>query len=216
MKSSNIRKLNYQMIFEENDPQKDGKNTEEKLYETEELLEKKESIWQKNLEKACEEAYQKGIKEGEKDGYKRASAEVDDKINTLEKAFEDAHNQWLNNREEIVSHLISTAFDITEAIIGVKPKQGSNVEEKLKSELNELMQKLDQECKTDLYVSADDMSIIQNLLNHYENELSVKVHVLDSCEQGEFIVENSKMKVVKKFKNLLSDFKESLSIPDWS
>lgn len=204
------------MIFDEDGPQKDEKKTEEKLTEAKELLKKKDSYWQEKLEKVREEAYEKGVKDGTQNAYKKATAEIDERVGALEKAFVNAHNQWLKNQEEHVPYLINIAFDLTEAIIGVKPNKNNHVEERLKSELQKLFQKIDQQMKCTLHISKEDAPMIESLLKSYEDELTVKVEVKDSCKPGEFILENNEMKAVRKFERLLSDFKESLSIPQWS
>jgi len=216
MKRNNITRLNYQMIFDEGDPQQDEQQTEKKLSEVKKLLEEKENAWQDKLDKVRDEAYQKGLANGTKEGYMKASAEIDKKIGDLEKAFKEAHKQWIKNQEEITPNLISIAFDLTEAIIGMKPGKSGPVEEKLTSELNKLLQKIDQKTKSTLFISEDDKALVNSLLKEYEDELTVNVRVTNTCEQGEFVLENKEMKAARNFKQLLSDFKESLSIPHWS
>jgi len=216
MKSNNITKLNYQMIFDEDGTQKDDEETERKLTEAKELLQKKDTHWKEKLEEVREEAYKKGFRDGTKTGYKKATAEIGERIGGLEKAFDEAHDQWLKNQEEIAPDLLNIVFDLTEAIIGVKPPKNSHVQEKLAGELNKLLQKIDQQTKSILYVSEEDLAMIKAMIEHYDDELSVKIQVKDSCEPGEFMLENNEMKVVRTFEGLLSDFKESLSIPQWS
>jgi len=216
MKSNNITKLNYQMIFDEDGTRKDDEETERKLTEAKELLQKKDTHWKEKLEEVREEAYKKGFRDGTSNGYKKATAEIGERIGGLEKAFDEAHDQWLKNQEEIAPDLLNIVFDLTEAIIGVKPPKNSHVQEKLAGELNKLLQKIDQQTKSILYVSEEDLAMIKAMIEHYDDELSVKIQVKDSCEPGEFMLENNEMKVVRTFEGLLSDFKESLSIPQWS
>lgn len=203
------------MIFDEGGPQQNEKNAEEKLSEAKELLKEKDNYWQKKLEKVRAEAYQRGVKDGTESGYKKAADELDEKVGELQKVFQQAHTQWIKNQEEIAPNLISIAFDITEAIIGVKPEGSGPVQEKLTSELSSLLQMIDQNTKSTLHISEEDKPMVVSLLNHYEEELTVNVRISNSCEPGEFILENNEMKAERTFKKLISDFKESLSIPYW-
>jgi vacuolar-type H+-ATPase subunit E/Vma4 len=130
--------------------------------------------------------------------------------------FQESHARWIKNQEEIAPNLISIAFDITEAIIGVKPENSGPVQEKLTSELSHLLLAIDQHTKSTIYISEQDKPLVVSLLNHYEEELTVNVRISDSCEPGEFIFENNEMKAERTFKKLISDFKESLTIPYWS
>lgn len=216
MKSNNITRLNYQMIFNEDDPHEGKKESERKLSEARELLEEKDSYWQEKLQKARDEAYEQGKKEGIDSGYKKAAAEIDEKVSTLEKAFQEAHTQWKKNQEEIGEGLINVAFDMAEAIIGAKPSQNGPVQKQLQNEIEKLLRSVDVETKSALYVNKEDKSVADTLLKKYDDELTVKVHVSEKCKPGEFILENNEMKVVRNLKMLLSDFKESLSIPHWS
>lgn len=215
MNNKDVTRLNYQMIFEGPEPQKDDKEAEKKLAQAEELLQERETQWEEKIIKVREGAYQKGLKDGIKEGYEEATAELDEKIIALEKAFNKSHQQWLQTQESLIPNLMGLVLDITEKIIGAKPAQDSRVVEKLEEELHEVLQKVGHETKPVLYINEVDAAIIRKLVKQYEDELTVKVQVKDTCKPGEFILENNQAKVVRNFKMLLSDFKKSLSIPDW-
>ncbi len=215
MNSKDITRLNYQMIFEEAEPQKDNMEAEKKLAEAEELLHERESQWKEKLKKVREDAYQNGFKDGRKEGFEEATAELDEKIIELEKAFNKSHQQWLETQESLIPYLMGLVFDITEKIIGAKPARDSRVVEKLENELHEVLQKMGHETKPVLYINEVDAALTKKLVKQYNDELTVKVQVKDSCKPGEFILENGQAKVVRNFKILLNDFKKSLSIPDW-
>ena len=215
MTNKDITRLNYQMIFEEASPQKDDKETEKKLAEAEELLHERESQWKEKLKKVREDAYRKGFKDGRKEGFEEAAAELDEKIIDIEKAFKKSHQQWLETQESLIPNLMSLVFDITEKIIGAKPARDSRVVEKLELELHEVLQKVDIETKSVLYINEVDSAITKKLVKQYEDELTVNVQVKDTCQPGEFILENNQTKVVRNFKTLLNDFKKNLSIHDW-
>lgn len=216
MENKNITRLNYQMIFEEEKPRKQKEDTHNKLVQAELLHKEKIKYWQEQLKTERERAYNKGFNEGKRIGRDEANAELDKKITVLKNAFEESHQQWMKTQKKTAPALINLACDIAEKIIGSKPENDSNIVAKLENELRQALKKLDDRTKTVLQINKANAEIVQKMLKQYEDQLTVRVEISETCTSGEFVLENKETKVVRDIKLLLNEFKNNISIPaEW-
>ncbi len=216
MENNNVTRLNYQMIFEEKIPDNDTDDYQSKLISANLKHEKQIKHWQERLKRECEKAYKHGLKEGIIIGKNEANAELEKKITVLKKAFEAAHQQWLNLQEETAPGLINLACDIAEKIIASKPKNDSNIIKKTEAELRSVLKKMNSKTRTELKVNHLDAEIAKKLINEFDDELTVKIILTEECSQGEFILEDNDKKLIRKFKLMLNDFKKkSVILSHW-
>lgn len=205
-------RLSYEMIFKE---QFSSDTKEEDELDIEELLEKKQQEWKKKLQQATEEAYQNGLDEGLKKGLEEARSEIDIKLKGLENAFQEAHVEWQERQQILETGLLNLVFEISETILGM-PVENPAIREKLDGELGPLLQKLEEHTKPFLLVSEADFEYVQRLKDRIAPKTTVTIHPDKTFNSGEFKLETNHETVVHQFQTMLSDFKESLSLPLWN
>ncbi|MCH8557580.1 MAG: hypothetical protein LAT84_07160 [Balneolia bacterium] len=216
MEKKNVARLSYQMIFEDSKPHNAEPTLEEKLAEAERVLKETNRRWHNKLKADVEKAQRKGLEEGKEIGRKEAYDEIDSKIATLKKAFEQSHVQWAELQEDTAPAIINLACDLSDKIMGARPAEESTVLARMKQELRDALKKIDVKTKPELRICASDADIVSRLIEQYSDEMSIKIKVDESCGPGEFVLENNQTKVVRKFSVLLEDFRKSLALPDWN
>lgn len=209
-----ITRLNYQMIFDDEHPEKKEKNSNKKTLSPEAKLKEKEVYWEKKHGQIEKSAYQKGFQEGLKKGRAEAAAEIDQKLAAIEGALQQAHNEWTQLQRELTPGLLNLIFDITEKILGV-PVPGSRIEKPLEDALSAFMQSADQISRPILKISPEDMDLVRSILKRYADGLTVQLQEDKHLKPGEFVFETDRKKVVRTYKMMLDDLKKNLSLPDW-
>ncbi|MEX2657559.1 MAG: hypothetical protein WD272_08605 [Balneolales bacterium] len=198
-------KLNYEMIFDEN--QQDQKSSDIKN-----ILKKKQDEWKSELEEVKSQAFERGLAQGNKEGFEKALLETDKKLAVLENGFREAVDAWQANQELLKPGLLKLVFDISEAILGIPIKNGA-LRSRLEKDLSTLFQELDASSKPVLWISAEDYEFIEKLHRQYAEKTGVVIRVSDRCNPGEYQLETNREKIVRDFRNMLNDFKESLILP---
>ncbi len=198
-------KLNYQMVF-------DKKNPEKEQTDFNEVLKQKQKEWKKELENVRKQSFEKGRKQGHKEGLDTARKEIDKRVEVLNKALQSAHEEWKAMQEMFKPGLLNLVFDITEKILAI-PVINGTMRNKLEEELAELFQEMDRKSRPVLWVSADDYEFVETLQKKYAESTGIVLRVSKHCNPGEFQLETNREKVARDFRQMLHDFKESLILP---
>jgi flagellar biosynthesis/type III secretory pathway protein FliH len=205
-------RLNYQMIFED---QKDRKS-EPAGPDVGDVLKNKEAEWNQRLEKARSEAYEqgleKGLDQGRREGLETARMEIDARIGTLEKALIEAREEHRMYQNLLKPGLLNLVFEIAEAILAV-PITNGTMRNKLEEELTALFQELDTKTRPVLWVSADDYDFVESLIKKLGDSTGITIRMSKHCNPGEYQLETNREKIVRDFRQMLNDFKESLILP---
>ena len=207
-------RLNYQMIFEECEASNSGTSSEPEEIDLEELLRQTNLEWEVKLEKAREEALAEGFEKGRKQGLEQARGEIDEKLAALENAFKQAHSEWRQRQEFLEPGLLDLVFDISEAILGI-PVSNPAIREELERELGNVLQEVDEQAKTQLWVSESDYGYVEKLTEMDLYPGSINIQISKECNPGEFKLENNRETIIRSFREMLKDFKDSLSLPSW-
>jgi len=201
---SNFR-LNYQMVFDEKAPDLEMPNVDE-------LLKDQNEKWRLEREKVRREAFEKGLLKGRREGFESAQADLEARLTPLREAFQKAQQAWQQNQELLKPGLLNLVFEISESILGIPITNGS-MRNKLEEELRTLLQEMDKKTRPVLWVSNDDFELVESLREEFADTTGVVVRVSKHCNPGEFQLETSREKVVRDFRQMLKDFKESLILP---
>lgn len=199
-------RLNYQMIFDEK--VKSDKN----FPDYKEILKSRDDEWSRKLDAEQKEAFNNGLTQGREEGYKIARAEIDKKLGGLEHEFKTAQAEWREHQQLLKPGLLNLVFDISEAILGM-PVTNGTMRNRLEEELSTLFQQLDKKTRPVLWVSAEDFEFIESLEKQYADSTGVVVRISERCNPGEYQLETNREKVVRDFRQMLHDFKESLILP---
>ncbi|WP_138430793.1 FliH/SctL family protein [Fodinibius saliphilus] len=216
--------LDYQVAFEEADSfqadrsiQKDETNDVEpegRQVDVQELLKERDKKWKERLKKSRAAAYSKGVEQGKEQGYQEAKEEFKQKEKQLETMFEQAHKEWHERHEALNPGLLDLSFEIAEEIVGI-PVENPEIRELMKEELSVLLHGAEEEVKPLLRVCESDYQYVKDLVEKYAPEATLTIRVSEDCNPGEFEFETDKKMVVYRFKEILNDFRENLSLPSW-
>jgi len=212
--------LNYQVAFEGDGGLKQSdngsSNNEEDKQEIDlrALIRKKDEKWKKRLEKVRESAFAKGIEQGKEIGYRKAEQEIDEKLAELAGVLKEGHQQWIERQEALNPGMLDLVFDLAEQIVGL-PVEHPELRQKLDEELSVLLHEVEAEVKPVLWVCEEDHAYVEELIQKYAPEVTVSIRISDKYNPGEFEFETDKETVVHSFKEMLSDFRENLSVPSW-
>lgn len=216
-------RLDYELAFEKNGSpttEKEKQKTAESDDKENErpdvmaLLRQRDVKWKKRLKKAREVAYSKGFEEGKKEGAEQVRTEMTAKFESVERMFEQAHQAWVERHKALDPGLLDMVFELSEAVIGL-PVENPEIRSTLESELSGLLHEAEDQIKPVLWVSERDYKFVEELIKKYNPQTSVDLRISQECNPGEFEFDTDKETVVHRFKKILNDFKESLSLPTW-
>ena len=208
-------KLDYRMIFEDHDAEKEKKIKEKKKEEIREILKENDAEWEQELKRVDEAAYQKGLSQGMAEGYEKAQEEINQRFNTLEQAFHEAYNEWRQRQQELDPGLLDTVFYLAEKILEI-PVENEEIRVQLGEQLTGLLRRLDQESRPTILVNQSDYEFVSELIQKNKSKTVVHLGVGDDCNPGEFIFETDREMAVHKFRLILEEFRKTLpSLPAW-
>ena len=212
--------LDYQMVFDNSEDQGEEEEAQQQEQEQQQidvkaLLRERDRKWKKRLKKAREHALSKGYEEGRKQGLAQGRSEIEERMTDLESSFSKAHEEWKRRQEILDPGLLDLVFDIAESILEI-PVENPEIREKLNQEISSLLHRMDEQVTPFLWVSASDYSYVQNIKEKHLSESSVNIQVSEECNPGEFKFETDQKTVVHSFREMLDDFRNTLSLPSWS
>lgn len=204
-------RLNYQLIFSE---QQEEEVITEHSQDLDEVLTHRDNRWKNKLNQARKEAYQKGLEEGYDQGLNEARDEFERKLEGFQAHFEQAREEWKRQQEQLTPGVLDLAFDIAEKILQI-PVENPAVRERLEQQLLPLFRNLDQHTKAVIYTSVADFSFVEELYKEYAHEISLRIVAKEGLNPGEFNLETPGARVISDFREMLNEFKETLSLPTW-
>lgn len=206
-------RLSYQMIFDDRPPVAEREDREN-APDIDELLKENDRKWQEKLKNTRLKVFEAGLKEGRQQGLEQARAEIDQKLADLKQVFREAHQDWKETQKLLEPGLLDMAFDLSEAILSI-PVENPAIREKMEKVLGPLLQKVDEQSKPVLWISEVDFKYIEAIKRDYSPQTPLNIRVDKDFNSGEFKLETRRETVVHQFKTLLSDLKDSLSLPSW-
>jgi flagellar biosynthesis/type III secretory pathway protein FliH len=215
-RDDNRSRLNYHMIFDENwkDPEEQAEEEKKIQPNIEEILAKRRIEEERRLAATEQKAFEDGLRQGRQEGLNTAKVEMNSKIAVIERALREAHQAWIRNQELLKPGMLHLIFDVAEAVIGV-PNRSAELKKHLENEIVPLLEALDKAAQPVLWVSEDDFQFVDHLVEQYAAKSGIMLRVGNNCKPGEYQLESNRQKVVRDFKMLLDDFRESLILPQF-
>jgi len=214
-------RLDYRMAFEidgmiKNGQDNDSSDPEEQneVVDVRALLKERDEKWKKRLKKVNEDSFKRGFKKGEQQGFEQARKEMDERFENLELMFKQAHEEWVKRHEVLNPGVLDLVFDIVTAIVDI-PIDHTKMKEHLEKELSVLLHNLDKDVKPVLIICEEDYEFVAKLVKKYAREVTVDIKKSSNCNPGEFELDTNKETVVYKFKEMVGDFKDDLTLPTW-
>jgi flagellar biosynthesis/type III secretory pathway protein FliH len=218
--SENNRRLDYQRNFEKPDNldtddvvQKEDSEGGNNI-DIRETLRKRDRKWKLRLRNAREVAFEEGFTEGKQAGMDEARTEIEVRLKSLEHILEKAQQQWDQRQELLLPGLLDLVFDLTQAVVE-KAVENEEIRKYLNQELLMLLQQLDETASVEVNVSDSDYEYVEKLIDQSPVPPSVTLKEDESMGPAEFRFETEEEVVVRKFEQLIEEFKQNLSIPSW-
>jgi flagellar biosynthesis/type III secretory pathway protein FliH len=206
-------KLSYDMLFENNsfeeEPSADS-NEGPKSISPEEMnkrLCKKDDQWQKRLEKEQRNAEESGFKKGYAEGESKAEEKYMKQIGNLEEMLQQTDQKYNQAFEELKPHLAGLSFDMADKILDI-PFKHEELQKRVREEISQLIEKLNEALHVKVVLSEADFNALKD---GFEEISHVTLQIDEDFKPGEYTVETKKEYIIKSFKKMIADFKESVS-----
>lgn len=206
--------LSYRMLFDEAPAAVSEPGEEVPEIDVDEILRENNEQWEKRLRQARQEAFDAGVEEGYNRGFKEAEALLNETAQRLSKQLDQAHAEWQEQQKMLDPGVLDLAFELAESILEI-PVENSNIREKMKSELEPVIRRIDDSTRPVLWVSAADEDFVTAIKEDNAPRTTINIRIDKTLNPGEFKLETSRESVVHQFKTLLQDLKESLNLPSW-
>jgi len=213
--------LDYRMVFEgdevvgnERDKKSLKSEQEEENVNVRALLKERDEKWKKRFKKVNEETFKKGFQRGEQHGIEQTRKEMDERFARLEDLFKKAHEEWVNRQDALNPGMLDLVFDIVETVVDL-PMEHVTMKEHLEKELSVLLYNIDEGIKPVLNICEEDYNFVAELVEKYAPKITIDIRKSDNYNPGEFEFDTDKETVVYKFKEIVKDFRENLTLPTW-
>ncbi|WP_340103513.1 FliH/SctL family protein [Rhodohalobacter sp. 8-1] len=206
--------LSYRMLFDEapaavSEPEEDVPEID-----VDEILRENNEQWEAKLREARQEAFDAGVEEGHDRGFKEAEVLLDQKAARLSEQLNQAHADWQEQQKMLDPGVLDLAFELAESILEI-PVENPAIREKMKSELEPIIRRIDDSTRPVLWVSKSDEDFVTAIKEDNAPRTTINIRIDKTLNPGEFKLETSRESVVHQFKTLLQDLKESLNLPSW-
>lgn len=205
--------LSYRMLFDDA-PRKVSEPQEEEGPDIEEILRENNAQWEEKLKKARQQAFDAGVQEGFEKGYAEGAGEIEVQASRLLEQLSGAHNEWQQRQQLLDPGVLDLAFELAETILEV-PVENPAIRNRMQSELEPVLQRLDDAVKPVLWVSGNDKSFVEAITSENAPKSTLVIRIDKKLNAGEYRLETSRETIVHKFKTLLQELKESLNLPSW-
>lgn len=204
--------LSYRMLFD--DAPRKVSEPEEEAPDVEEILRETNAKWEEKLRQSRQEAFDAGVEQGFKQGFDEATSQLEDQASKLSEQLSKAHEEWQERQKMLDPGVLDLVFELTESVLEI-PVENPAIRERLQTELEPLLQRMDESTKPVLWVSEADRKFVDKLKELNAPQTSLMIRVDKKLNAGEFRLETNRETVVHQFKTLLQDLKESLNLPSW-
>lgn len=207
--------LSYRMLFDDAPHTiSEAEEPEEETPDVEEILRENNAQWEEKLRAARQDAFDAGVKQGFEQGRSEASKEINREATRLSGQLERAHSEWQERQKMLDPGVLDLAFELAESILEL-PVENPAVRERMQTELEPLLQRLDDTVKPVLWISETDQKFVEKLKEENAPQSTLILRVDKKLNPGEYRLETNRETVVHQFKTLLSDLKDSLNLPSW-
>src|SRR5699024_2314468 len=141
-----------------------------------------------------------------KDEFKKRLSSIKEMMKKMEHQFNDI-------LEELKPHIAGLVFEMTEKVLDV-PLLHSKIHERVHDEVLQLVEKLDKQLHIRVTVAEEDYEMIKKALEKNDHLDYFTLRVDEKHKPGEYVVETEKETIIKNFKKMVSDFKESISFDE--
>lgn len=208
-------RLSYRMLFDDAPASvAEPEVEEEEPIDVDELLRENNEQWEAKLREARQQAYDAGIEEGYNRGFAEAGEQLDEKVARLEEKMDEAREEWRHQQKTIEPGVLDLAFELAESILEV-PVENPAIREKMQTELEPILRKIDESTRPVIWVSQDDEAFVRDLKDDNAPKTAINIRIDKTLNPGEFKLETSKESVVHQFKTLMQDLRTSLNLPSW-
>lgn len=204
-------RLNYQMIFNERALEAPEEQPKQDISE---VIAERDLRWKNKLKIAREESFSKGYDEGFATGKDEATKEIDRKLNGIKTALTQAQEAWSEQQKLLQPGVLDMAFDIAESILGI-PVENPEIRQTLDTKLGRLLQKVDESARPMLWISASDFEYVNQLKEEYAPNTPINIKIGEGINPGEFKLETRNETVIQNFKDMMTDFRQNLTLPSW-
>jgi flagellar biosynthesis/type III secretory pathway protein FliH len=187
---------------------------EEEAPDVEEILRENNEYWKTQLRQARQESFEAGVDEGYSRGHKEAEELLDQKADKLSDQLKAAHTEWQEQQKIINPGVLDLAFELAESILEL-PVENPAIREKMQSELEPVLRRIDESTRPVLWISEEDEKFIKEIKEDNAPRTTINIRIDKSLNTGEFKLETSRESIVHQFKELMQDLKESLNLPSW-
>jgi flagellar biosynthesis/type III secretory pathway protein FliH len=205
-------RLSYKMLFDE--APATVAEPEEEAPDVEEILRENNEYWKTQLRQARQESFEAGVDEGYSRGHKEAEELLDQKADKLSDQLKAAHTEWQEQQKIINPGVLDLAFELAESILEL-PVENPAIREKMQSELEPVLRRIDESTRPVLWISEEDEKFIKEIKEDNAPRTTINIRIDKSLNTGEFKLETSRESIVHQFKELMQDLKESLNLPSW-
>ena len=212
----NWTRLSYEMLFQEKPARNNGYKTN---IEVNELLKENDLIWEARLEEAKRLTREEALKEGYSEGKKDALDEVKQHLLPIREAITEVDGRINKLLDELKPHLASLVFDLTEKVLEV-PVYNEELQHRVEEEVHRILEEIEEGTRVKIAVSPEDYQIISGLDTSGDLMKKTDIHYDESLNPGEYRIETRYEVIVKNFRKMLNDLKEStilsqsINLPD--
>lgn len=215
----NSLKLSYDMLFENSSGMEEVDTAsipEPQTFTTEEMeaqLEQRDKEWEKRLEEARAKANDRGYEKGFIEGKAKAQEEFAEQLAGIEDMMTSIDQEFNCALEELKPHMAGLVFDMTEKVLDV-PFRHPQMQQRVEDEIALLVENLDEQLHIKVTVAEEDFSVIKKAFDAYGDMNHFSLRADESHNPGEYTVETKKERIIKSFKKMVADFKESVSFAE--
>ncbi len=206
----NWTRLSYEMLFQEKPSRNNGYKTN---IEVNELLKENDLEWEARLEEAKQQAREEALKEGYSEGKKDALNEVKQHLLPIREAIADVDGRINKLMNELKPHLANLVFNLTEKVLEV-PVYNEDLQHRVGEEVHKILGEIEEGTKIKIAVSPEDYQIISDLTSSGDLLKKTDIHYDKSLNPGEYRIETRYELIVKNFRKMLNDLKESTALSE--
>lgn len=206
----NWTRLSYEMLFQESSIKKNDYKSGEEISE---LLSENDHIWKERLEEAKRQAHEAAYKQGFSAGMLEAIESIAGQLQPVRDAINEADGRIEKLLDELKPHLVSLVFDLAEKVLDI-PVHSDELKEKVSEEIQQTLKEIEEDAKINIAISADDFECISQLTVSAGFMKNTEITYDDALKPGEYRIETPFEMIVKNFRKMLNDMKESTIISE--
>ena len=208
--NQNCTRLSYETVFRDKDFQAISNLTEEDLQNA---LYENDRTWEVRLNKEVKKQSEIQYQAGYKDGISDSGDVIERHMQPVRTAFEELNEQFSGFMSELKPHITSMIFDLTEKVLEI-PINDPDLKSKTESDIKILLKELDDDVKAKILISVDDYNTFGELFRAGGYGKNVTIVADDQMKPGEYKIETDYEMILKDFKKILQDLKESATLSE--